>query len=453
MINIVQDFSEEMRYELQPRKTNIIIIRPDGSHNQFKLHGQPIAQKTEVEHLGVVRDKSGGPSLQMQTNITKARKAAFRLFGAGLHGKNGLPQAVCIRLLTRDVIPVLTYGLHIFQLDENSVKPVEIALKALIKQLLSISSSTGDPFLPILTGIPPAQAIIESNALAMLGSICRNTDSMEHKLGHRHLAIKSESSWFGYCDQILTKLDLPSLSELLSGSPISKPKWKSIYKRATHEYWRTKAIRLISTYPSARFLNPHSMRFGTPHPIIRLAPCTMEHVKRCTTTLQLISGTYILQSNRSNFNQHGTNPTCLLCKTGPENRVHMISRCRATEHIRTAYKSRILDSLSKHCKSVSAIEETFQDPGPFAQIVLDCTTPALTHITPFPSNVLGEIITCCQKFIHSLSAERLSLLQRIAPQIQRKRKKRQRVSKNPSHKSHPHAYNSHNFSSRSCYNS
>ncbi len=195
LINIVHDFSRMMKYELQPKKTNILIVRPDDSPCEFYLDGQLIEKRQTVEHLGVTRDKSGGPSLQIQINIEKSRKAAFRLFGAGFHGKNGLPQSVCIRLLTRDIIPVLTYGLHIFQLDREAIKPIEAALRKLIKQILSISDNTGDPILPVLTGVLPAIAVVEMNALAMFGSITRNRSCVENEIAERQLSLQIEDSW------------------------------------------------------------------------------------------------------------------------------------------------------------------------------------------------------------------------------------------------------------------
>ena len=214
LIHIVQKFSQTMQYELQPKKTNILVIRPDETPSRFLLHDQAITQKDTVEHLGVTRNKTGGPEVQIQINIEKSRKAAFRLFGAGFHGKNGLPHSVCIRLLTRDVLPVLTYGLHVFQLDSESIKPVEVALRRLTKQILSISDNTRDAILPVLTGVLPAQATVEMNALAMFGSICRN-QCLENRLAERQLSLRVSGSWFQYIRKIIYKLDLPSPEDLL----------------------------------------------------------------------------------------------------------------------------------------------------------------------------------------------------------------------------------------------
>ncbi len=98
-----------------------------------------------------------GPTVQIQLNIEKSKRAAFRLFGACFHGKNGLL--------------VLTYGQHIFHLNSETIKPIGTAL---IKQVLSISENIGDAVFPVLTGILSAQAIVKFNALAIFGSICRD---------------------------------------------------------------------------------------------------------------------------------------------------------------------------------------------------------------------------------------------------------------------------------------
>ncbi len=430
LINVVHDFSQTMKYELQPKKTNILVIRPDDTPCEFYLDGHLIERKQAVEHLGITRDKNGDSSLQIQINIEKSRKAAFRLFGAGFHGKNGLPQSVCIRLLTRDIIPILTYGLHIFQLDADSIKPIEVAFRRLTKQILSIADNTGDAILPVLTGVLPAQAVVEMNALAMFGSICRNQNCMENELANRQLSLRTDKSWYQYVKEITSKLDLPLPEELLSNPP-SKSSWKTMYKNATCTYWREKTLRLFATYPSARFLNPLAMKFGSPHPVIRYAPGTKVHVKRCATSLQVLTGSYMLQTNRSNFNQHGTKPTCLICRSGPENRIHLISCCPATEHIRCRFRKKLKDILSEHFPAPEHLQQLLFDPPTFTALVLDCTAPAITHSIPIPVTAVRDVIAVCQQLTHCISEERLILLQRIAPSIQKKRKNRPRKSRKP----------------------
>ena len=53
------------------------------------------------------------------------------------------------------------------------------------------------------------------------------------------------------------------------------------------------------------------------------------HVK-----LKIITGTYILQVNRSTFNQDEIDPTCLMCKEEPETADHFLIRCSVLVDVR-----------------------------------------------------------------------------------------------------------------------
>ena len=61
------------------------------------------------------------------------------------------------------------------------------------------------------------------------------------------------------------------------------------------------------------------------------------HVK-----LKLVTGTYILQVNRSAFNQNEIDPTCLMSKEEPETIDHFMIRCNALEEVRQPILKNIL---------------------------------------------------------------------------------------------------------------
>ena len=50
--------------------------------------------------------------------------------------------------------------------------------------------------------------------------------------------------------------------------------------------------------------------------------------------LNIVTGTYILQSNKASFNQHEVDPTCLLCKTGAETLSNFLLHCAILVSIR-----------------------------------------------------------------------------------------------------------------------
>jgi hypothetical protein len=49
----------------------------------------------------------------------------------------------------------------------------------------------------------------------------------------------------------------------------------------------------------------------------------------------LLTGTYILQCNRSKFNQHEVNATCPLCQLEDEDTLHFLIKCIALYAYRT----------------------------------------------------------------------------------------------------------------------
>ena len=52
-------------------------------------------------------------------------------------------------------------------------------------------------------------------------------------------------------------------------------------------------------------------------------------IKKAGMKARFMTGTYVLQSNRTKFNQYSVNPTCLLCGEDPEYLEHFLLKCRA----------------------------------------------------------------------------------------------------------------------------
>ena len=168
MIDIVMLYSRKEKYEIQARKSAVITINdPNPEYpTVFYMDGNPIPNVVSGTHLGVVRNQKGGLDAQVEDNIATARKATYHLLGAGLHGKNGLPQQTCMHLYQIYILPILTYGLCIFSLDEKHTNPLEKFEKGILKQILSLADNTADPVVYILSGTAPVQLEIHRQALS-----------------------------------------------------------------------------------------------------------------------------------------------------------------------------------------------------------------------------------------------------------------------------------------------
>ncbi|KAH3872531.1 hypothetical protein DPMN_035750 [Dreissena polymorpha] len=96
MINMSLSFANEERYLLQPTKTVALNIKPSKrttipKSECFKLGEINLNHVDTSVHLGITRTTSvcETAEVNVEGNISKARRALYSLLGAGLHGHNG----------------------------------------------------------------------------------------------------------------------------------------------------------------------------------------------------------------------------------------------------------------------------------------------------------------------------------------------------------------------------
>ena len=66
--------------------------------------------------------------------------------------------------------------------------------------------------------------------------------------------------------------------------------------------------------------------------------------RRAQLKCELLTGTYILQSNRAVFNQYDVNPTCILCSYAPETSQHFTAECVFFKSERDIYIRKLLNT-------------------------------------------------------------------------------------------------------------
>lgn len=168
----------------------------------------------------------------------------------------------------------------------------------------------------------------------MFGSICRlEEDSVEKRVARRQLAVKTyeSNSWFIAVRKLFFKYNLPDCWDLLE-NPQSKHRWKSMVDKHVNDYWVERIKTKSALYSSLEYLSADEYYPGNRHWLLqhtgvaRDIPCI--HVK-----LKLVTGTYILQVNRVEFNQNQIDPTCMLCNQEPETVDHFLIRCSGTSVI------------------------------------------------------------------------------------------------------------------------
>ena len=270
---------------------------------------------------------------------------------AGLHGENGLDPETCIHLLRTYVIPILTYGLEIYIPSVKDLRPMELFLKKVLKQILSIPTTTADPASFILSGMVPVEAIVHLRVLSLFGIIALLDDSsVEKRLAYRQLTIHGQSggSWFSHLSIIMVKYGLCSPMEILQ-KPMSKCRWKTYTTNAVYTYWMKRIKEQADTYSSLEYLSACHYSPGTVHPLMRISESQTQirETSRLAVKTKLVTGTYSLQSTRAAFNNMDVDPTCLLCKSSPETIEHLVLHCVRFHDMRQP----ILEDISYACGS------------------------------------------------------------------------------------------------------
>jgi hypothetical protein len=77
---------------------------------------------------------------------------------SGLHGVNGLDPASACKIVQTFVVPVMTYGLEVIMPSKNELSPLERSFKKLLKQILSLPTTTADAAVYVITGFMPLEA-------------------------------------------------------------------------------------------------------------------------------------------------------------------------------------------------------------------------------------------------------------------------------------------------------
>ena len=338
LIYICDDTSQMDGYENQEVKS--VIMKMDSvkeypENETWTLNSKNMSVVECTTHMGIVRSTTNQEMRNVETNIQKARRTIYSLMGTGLHGENGLDPETAISLLQTYVIPVLFYGLEVILPTGKALETLEIQYKKLVKQILSVPTTTADPAVYLLSGLLPAEALIHKRMLSLYGNITRlPKNSVERRLAERQLEIKSfnSHSWFIAVKKVLILYDLPSAETLLD-NPVEKLKWKKQFNTVINEHWSEKIRCRSELYSSLRYLSK-TFTVGKCHPAVKPYCLSKRDIYRIPVKNKILTGTYILQTNRVKFNQNEVNPTCQLCQNGAETLRHFLLDCQELETIR-----------------------------------------------------------------------------------------------------------------------
>jgi hypothetical protein len=149
-------------------------------------------------------------------------------------------------------------------------------------------------------------------------------------------------------------------------------------------------------YPSLKYM---AVRYFTPGKVHHSLECVRNNTRstyRYMIKARLQTGTYRLQTNRKAFNHTQVKNECLLCKTEPETRLHMLVKCPRLEN----HRIRLFESAPMILPT---------DPEYIAQLLLDPTHNSVSHLI-CSQQLAEELEHWGRRTCYTLHAERCRIM-------------------------------------------
>ena len=324
-----------------------------------------IGSTTCEKHLGIQRSSDGKNRPTIEARITLARRTAYGLMGAGLHGLTGVSQSVCVKILNIYVYPRLIFGL-----STEDMKLLEKTYRKYLRCCQHLPDTTAIPAIYLLWGALPIEGQIHIKVINFTVSMLRRSGSVERDLLLRQVAMKDigSPSWVTYAQSLLMKYNLPTIMDLF-GNPPKKPYWNKLVRDTVSSVWEGMLKDEARSRPmsSLSLLNIDGCKIGHVHRIWRLDGKGGLEVTKATTKAKLLVKRYPLYSCRVSGAQY--KDLCPLCNSHSETLEHFLLHCDALDCVREPDLCNFISILNDPSLTGS--------PASLARILLDCSSANL----------------------------------------------------------------------------
>ena len=135
-------------------------------------------------------------------------------------------------------------------------------------------------------------------------------------------------SFFCKVTGTLTLYELPTIGQLKQHL-LSKLTWKLTVKKAIQLYWTEFLLKEMQGKSTMHFMDQTTLKIGSTHPIWTSLSSTVSSVKKGTIKVRLLTGTYLLETNKHKFSSGKESPLCKCCGTENEDVTHFLLLCPA----------------------------------------------------------------------------------------------------------------------------
>ena len=333
MLEEIKRYSDEHLYSIHPDKSSITkLVTSNTSSNDciFKLGNGVLPETSSFTHLGLEWLK-GKSSPNITSRIQQARRAAYALMGAGLHGGNGLSPHVSLKILNTYIIPRLLYGLEAVILTKKDVDDLNFFHKSILRRLQGLPKNTATEAIFILIGAIPITAELHIRILSLFGAIWRSENNNIMKdLAMRQLGRGSRHSWFTYAINTAQLYNVDLVSS--TGTPWRKADWKTYIQTAIQGKWRQTLLAGKANKSSLAMLDPTT---SSSHPLWTACIGKPRLIPPANVRAKFITGTYQNMHRSAKWNKQPQNGICHICMHETEDNSHILLRCQGFQEERT----------------------------------------------------------------------------------------------------------------------
>jgi hypothetical protein len=134
---------------------------------------------------------------------------------------------------------------------------------------------------------------------------------------------------------------------------------------------------------------------------------SVRDVRKAITKARMLTGTYMLQTLKSKFNQSEVDPTCPICRLETETITHVITSCPVYNEIRKEHfvkiKGTILTAIG-----FDSWKRKFNKKDIVCQLVIDCQKLVETGLLPKNDDLIYDIETTSKVPCHAIHTRRLN---------------------------------------------
>ena len=323
----------------------------------------------EVTHLGITRRSDRRLTHLVEERVKRGRRTAYALFGAGLHGSNGIGTERSLLIYHSYVYPVFVYGLESMVLDKRSIDTLATFHMSIIKELQGLPTRCANAAGYLMANQLPLPALLHIAILTLLCNIAISKNNSLEILLKRQCALRVRKSWAMNAQDTLDIYDMGSIDDIFKSD--NHRLMKKHFKQAIRKEWNRRLKEECAGKSSLRWL--HLPPDEQLHIIWRDINCP-SHTRKATIKARMTTGCYILQADVKRFNQNEVNATCLLCDIGePENIDHFLCRCSypPIKDSRERFLPRLIQLLHTALGFERLDEQS--EYNEIVQLVLDCT--------------------------------------------------------------------------------